>query len=364
MALLSRSTRQIITYAILAGLAPFMAGGCGSSSSKEEPGTDGGSDALAFTVHPDGSTSSGSSSSTGSSSTSSKLAYDGTTGAACQSDLDCQPANGPGLNTCSTSSAVFTGAVVYPTPVCIGKCMFTNNNMLQFCDGVATDTTDPPGVCIPSEALGPPNSTQPGYCLPWCQFEAGGTAPVGSNGSAPACQGNDVCSPFVFFPSFETDAGLLPPLGIGYCFGGCTADSQCPTGNACLTSEGICVPPAAVTTPSPLGTVCTSSASCDCNLNDDGGAGHCTQFCITGSSTAACPAGYVCDASEPAALPDPDSPGATEAAFTTQNPGLSGSCFPACTPAGTADAGTADSGTCPPNSTCTTGNAVGADCQP
>ncbi|MGA3122373.1 MAG: hypothetical protein ABSF69_16540 [Polyangiaceae bacterium] len=360
MALLLRSTRQTITYAILAGLAPFMAGGCGSSSSKQEsPGTDAGSDALAFTVHPDGSTSSASSSSAASSSNSSKMAYDGTTGALCQSDLDCQPANGPGLNTCSNSLSVLA-VVVYPTPVCIGKCTFVDDQMIHFCDGETTSTTTPPGVCIPLGAV-TPGSTVAGACLPWCSFTAGGGSPLNSNGAAPACQTNDTCAPFVFFPAdtVDTDAGAeaLPPLGIGYCFGGCTEDSQCPAGNSCQTNEGFCV--ATVSPTLATGAACTNPPAnapeqCDCSFNEQGTAGVCTQFCITGSTTATCPAGYVCDATEPTALAI-DLDGGMGPGFTTQNPGLVGSCFAACS---------ADSGTCPPNSTCTTGDAVGSDCQP
>ncbi len=381
MAPLSGWTPERVRYVYVAGIALLVASGCKGQPSPdgESSAMDAGDDVLAFTIHSDGASgSSAGSSSTGSATIATgdgaaasgeagmgnQLLYDGTVGRVCQSDDDCRAANGPGINTCSLSEAIFL-AVVYPTPICLSTCTFVNDNALHYCDG--KDDPSSPGVCIPNPgvpvaALG---MSQAGICLPWCRFAADGTVAVGSNGSAPACQLNDVCQPYIFLPpqtATGTDDGGA--LGIGFCWGGCTQNSDCPTGSACQTDVGNCI--STVVPSLTTGTPCTSAdlamnsqdAQCNCELVAGSDAGYCTQFCITDSTTATCPAGFVCDAFEPVELMGADGGSAT--GFVTQNPGLSGTCLAACSLAGTAD----DSGSCPANSRCSASNAVGADCQP
>jgi hypothetical protein len=62
----------------------------------------------------------------------------------------------------------------------------------------------------------------------------------------------------------------------------------------------------------------------------------------------------VCDADLPTTLTD--SAGATVTAWTTQNPGLAGSCVPTCVVGGTT--------VCPVNSTCQSATAAAPDCLP
>jgi hypothetical protein len=194
------------------------------------------------------------------------------------------------------------------------------------CDG--PDTLDAPGICYD---LGGGQ----GVCLPTCSFPADGSAPAG-------CTGKDVCN---FYGEGADASGKA--VGFGYCFGGCVADSDCPSGSGCEKSTGLCV--TAPTQPAlALGDACNASAQnpgCNCFGNPATGAGYCTQFCITGSQGAGCPAGYVCDSTEPPAA----SPGADAglAGFATQTPGLAGSCLARCSAGGTspdagADGATAD----------------------
>jgi hypothetical protein len=248
------------------------------------------------------------------------MTYDGTTGKPCQSSSDCASANGPQLARCSNE--VFAPQAYYPQAVCIlVTCSPVSDTTAHFCDG--PDDPSSPGICVPQSTGG--------ICLPRCTFDKSGGAPSG-------CTGKDACFPYV----------AAPAEGVGYCWGGCTASADCPSGQQCQTNEGLCmeglVPPTKA-----YGASCSKADSedgaCNClygGTNDDG---YCSNFCLVGGA-AGCPAGSVCDALE-----------YRQDGFTTQNPGLAGYCAIACS---TADAGT----TCPTATTCTDIFAAGPDCVP
>jgi hypothetical protein len=365
----------------LGGLVSSVLGGavalisC-SSGTTGSTGVDGGEDApIMVVLRPDGgsgssgssggSGGSGSSSGGGTSSGSSSggsvsmdagadaSLYDGTVGQACQSNADCLPAGGPGLNVCS-SSAGFSGGALYSTGVCIqiGCSSASTATTTHFCDG--PDNSSSPGVCL---SAGGGNTV----CLPKCTIAADGSAATG-------CLNKTVCNPLAFS---ENTAGTAVTAGVGFCFHGCTADADCPTGNKCQVDQGLCL--TTVTPPTKVaGTPCTSAdngtattpAACNCILFNnaaDGGAGAngiCAPFCATGTSSGSgCAAGFVCDALLQTSFNDGGIAG-----FATQSPGLGGNCFPKCGAAG-ADAGDAGGG-CPTGSTCSSLNVVGPDCLP
>jgi hypothetical protein len=166
--------------------------------------------------------------------------------------------------------------------------------------------------------------------------------------------GKDVCNVFAFTES-------SPPTGLGYCLGGCTADSDCSgAGGAaekCDTTSGLCL--TTVTAPTKkLGAACTSAdlgssttpAACNCFVGSSGN-GFCSTFCTVGGSE--CPAQWFCETEEPIMVT-----GANDASvpgFSTPNQGLAGLCVPSCGE---------DAGACPTNSTCTTTYAGGPGCVP
>ncbi|MGD0680173.1 MAG: hypothetical protein ABSC94_32725, partial [Polyangiaceae bacterium] len=228
--------------------------------------------------------------------------------------------------------------------VCVqSSCNPGTDGAVHFCDG--PDEPSSPGVCVQT-------SPGVGLCLPECLIPSDGTAPSG-------CQGLDACVLY----SIGTEANSNTVIGLGYCFGGCTKDTDCPTGNVCQTNEGICVSTATAPTKA-LGAACTSAdngtsttpANCNCLFDSTTSVGICSQFCLVGSTAAACPAGYVCDSSEPTmVLDDAD---AAIPGFAMQNTGLSGYCLPMCTAAGTGCP------TTPTGLTCINADTAGPDCQP
>ena len=365
-----------LTFGTLASSIAVAGNGC-SSSATTGP-TDGGAASDVVVVkHPDSgiamSNGDGSSSSgdDGGGDSGSSL-YDGTTGQPCKTDMDCRTnPNGPGSNVC-TNDVVYTGslgdAAVFPTPICVidGPCDPTANGTvtgmpdqynIAYCDG---DPTDPasPGICLPS--TNPPTAGK-GICVPQCSFTTNGAAATG-------CEGNDICWSY----GFSTDA-TGAPLGIGYCYGGCTSDADCTAAGSnasqaadqvqhCDTLYGICT--TTVTTPSlAIGAGCNSSLmteTCDCVSNQQNNLGFCSSFCKQGG-TSECPTGWICDLQEPLTLTDEMD--ASMPGWTTINLGLAGFCTPACN----IDAGGAtmtDSGACPPNSSCQTADVGGPDCLP
>jgi hypothetical protein len=167
-----------------------------------------------------------------------------------------------------------------------------------------------------------------GTCLPLCGFRADGSAPSG-------CVGKDVCNALGY------DGTQTPPVGVGFCLGGCTQDTDCVAGEKCDLTTADCVK--TVTPPTrAIGAACTSTdnpPACNCLYDQTSGMGFCTDACTVGGTQ--CPAGWFCEAQEPTTLTGAND--ASVAGFTTQNAGLGGSCVPSCTVGVT---------TCPTNSTC------------
>ena len=246
--------------------------------------------------------------------------YDGTVGHPCATDADCFSPGGPRENRCSL--AAFADGPLMPTPVCVlPTCDPGTDGAIHDCDGPDGDPSTP-GVCYDMGG-------GQGLCLPACSFAADGSAPQG-------CLGKDVCN---FYGTGINAAGQV--YGVGYCLGGCAADSDCPARSACDVTTGLCV--SSVTTPVlSLGQACTPSAlnpGCNCFGDVTGAQGYCSTFCITGSTAAPCPAGYVCDSTEPAA----STANSSVLGFTKPTPGLAGWCLAACGESSVAaDAGPGD----------------------
>jgi len=250
------------------------------------------------------------------------IEYDGTTGKVCTSDADCVGPGGPGIARCS--STVFAPEAYYATAVCIlPTCAPVSDTTVHYCDG--PDAPSSPGVCVPQDQGN-------GICLPKCTYDTTGSPAVG-------CQGKDVC--FAYVPGTTG--------GVGYCWGGCTANSDCPTGQLCQTDQGLCmeglVPPTKT-----YGTACTKADSddgaCNCLYGGTAETGYCSSFCVVGGADT-CPTGSVCDGLE-----------YRQDGFTASNPGMGGYCSVACPPRSESGPG------CPANSSCTDVFAAGPDCVP
>ena len=246
--------------------------------------------------------------------------YDGTTGKTCASDADCKTRFG--LSRCS--STVFAPESYFATPVCIvPTCSPVSDTTPHYCDGPDSPTS--PGICMPYGTSGG------GICLPQCTYDKNG-------GPAKGCPGKDVC----FGDTGATQGG------VGYCWGGCTADADCPSGQKCQTDQGLCVE-GVVPPTKPFGAACTSAdnnnGTCYC-LYGANGTGYCSSFCVVGGAST-CPAGSTCDGLE-----------YRQYGYSTPNAGLGGFCTVACT------AGSEAGATCPANTSCTNIFAAGPDCIP
>jgi hypothetical protein len=248
--------------------------------------------------------------------------FDGTTGQKCASDADCTTPGGPGIARCS--STVFAPESYFATPVCIlPACSPVSGTTPHYCDG--PDAPSSPGICEPYGNAGG------GVCLPKCTFDKAG-------GPATGCQGNDVC--FV-----DTQA---TSEGVGYCWGGCTQDGDCPTGQKCQADQGLCmegtVPPT-----KPYGAACTTAdlndGACYC-LYGAASTGYCSSFCVVGGPNT-CPTGSICDGLE-----------YRQDGYSMSNAGLGGFCTVACT------AGSEAGAACPTGASCTDIFASGPDCIP
>src|SRR4029077_1832879 len=144
----------------------------------------------------------------------SSITGDGTTGKACTKDSDCTSPNGPGVNVC-TSSMYFQLGPLNPTPVCVSPtCDLGNGLNVMFCDGPNPTDLNSPGICMPA---GTAMTGLNGQCLPKCTIPLDGTAPTG-------CQGKDRCN---LFATLTDTRGNITT--IGFCLGGCTANSDCPS---------------------------------------------------------------------------------------------------------------------------------------
>jgi hypothetical protein len=279
--------------------------------------------------------------------------FDGTTGKACASDVDCKGvgAGAPGINKC-TSVPLFQGGELFPTPVCLmpvecDPCggQTPCDGLIHGCDGPDGDPSTA-GICLPNTPI---PTVGKGTCWPACSFAADGSAPVG-------CVGKDACNVAAYGIAGTT------PHGVGLCLGGCTADGDCAGGERCDATTGLCLK--SVTAPTKnLGDGCTMAEaqatppSCNCIYNSNSGLGFCSKFCTVPATGAAnpCPAGWFCETEEPTTIAGAND--ASVAGFTTQNVGLAGFCVRSC-------ATGADSGVCPVNTTCLDTFAGGPGCIP
>jgi hypothetical protein len=226
---------------------------------------------------------------------------EGTTGATCTSTATCD-VSGKGINSCS--NALFSLGPIYPSPVCVGvnppECAADDGTTIVMCDGTR-------GVCLASGT--------DEICLPACTFDDSGAAPTG-------CAGKDACNVYGWG---RTSTGAL--TGVGYCFGGCKADLDCPTGSKCQVEDGLCVTTKVTYTKTP-GTACTKAAdagtvpTCNCLYSTTTTKGYCANFCTVGSTT--CATGYKCSPS----LPTSDSTGAL---WSKDPTGMAGYCLKSCT---------------------------------
>lgn len=209
----------------------------------------------------------------------------------------------PTCTTGTSSSELFTKGPLYPTPVCVGvdlpECAANDGTTVVSCNGTQ-------GVCL--------DTGTNELCLPACSFGTDGAAPTG-------CTGRDVCN--VFGWGRDTSGTLA---GVGYCFGGCRSDGDCPKGSACQIEDGLCMNAKTAYT-KPLGAACTKTAdagaspTCNCLYGATSGTGYCSSFCVVGNT--ACGAGFVCSPQ----LPTSD---ATGALFGKDPRGIAGNCLKTC----------------------------------
>lgn len=157
---------------------------------------------------------------------------DCTTGAACATNDDCD-LTGNGLSHCTGANVYIVGPI-NPTPICT-----------QF-DTTGADACDPGEIdpatgeqtqivtCDGSKGLctETPENNKAGaaMCEPFCQLD-----PTGK--FVTSCTGKNACSPKVLGTDTATGKGVL----IGTCFGGCSADADCPSGSKCDVLQKICV---------------------------------------------------------------------------------------------------------------------------
>lgn len=228
---------------------------------------------------------------------------DKTTGLPCPGgDDDCDK-TGAGINICTEGA--FGGDSLYPTSVCIGReCDPGDGTSIQGCDG---DT----GVCL--------STSSGGICLPVCEFKDSAAAPTG-------CAGKNSCNVY----GWGKDTMTMATIGIGYCFGGCKADTDCPAGNKCQKETQLCVKTLDVYTKA-LGDACVDTdatgtpAKCNCIYTTADKKGYCSQTCKVGDA-GACPTGFTCDTGLPKTkLRDDDT------VFTAAPAGMAGSCLKNCT---------------------------------
>jgi hypothetical protein len=222
---------------------------------------------------------------------------DKTVGKTCTGDDDCD-VTGDGINLCTLGA--FGGDSLYPTSVCIGNsCDPGSGTTVMGCDADL-------GVCIPTSSGG--------ICLPVCSFDDTGAVPVG-------CAGKNRCNTY----AWDNTSGVI---GIGYCFGGCKLDTDCPTGNVCQVEDALCVKTKVTYTKLP-GAACTDAdakapAKCNCLYTTAEKMGYCANTCVVGETT--CGTGFTCDPSLPRVKLL-----STDTVFTKAPKGLAGYCLKNCT---------------------------------
>lgn len=186
-----------------------------------------------------------------------------TIGVACANSSPC---TGPG-ESCSTTA--FGADPINPASSgsCVSLSCTTSGNP-SFPFGCGVDA----GACV---GVGTGSA-----CVGRCSFRSGEAA-VGCVGSA-TCQ----------YLDFYID-GFGGPTGYGYCLGGCSATTACPSGSSCQLETGRCVASLRTFTKS-FGDACQTSANeCNCLPPKLGTASYCSTTCMLGS---ACPSGYTCEA--------------------------------------------------------------------
>jgi len=359
----SRGSRKRIFRVLIAALSITSCSASNGGGSRAAdasgdgvaPDLEGGEDAMVGSGSSGGSmmVAGGSSSSSGSGASSSgsvvaatdaaaPRTYDGTVGMPCTLSTDCEPPGGPGASICSKTA--FGVGPLWPTPVCIlMRCdpVGSGNGGIRYCDGPPNDPTSP-GICLPTTS---PPQVNMGTCLPRCEFAVDGGAPTG-------CQGKNACN---LVGAISIATGSV--VGEGYCFGGCTTNSDCPSGSQCQVDEGTCVTTLYARTKM-IGQACGSadlastSNACFCDYSAATNQGYCTQSCIVGGPP--CPSGYLCDTGETAQISGLAMDGGALPGFAVQNTGMAGICRASC------QTGAA----CPPNSLCSTIDTVGPICAP
>lgn len=223
--------------------------------------------------------------------------YDDTVGQPCSSNGTCDVTLS-GTTICAKGA--FGGDSLYPTPVCVGaSCDAGDGTSVMYCDGIN-------GVCLATSSGG--------ICLPACDFD-------GSSGYKPyGCPGKNACNAY----GWGTDTTTGKFIGIGYCFGGCWGDTDCPSGEVCQREEGLCTKTRKAFT-KPIGSACSKGETdCNCLYATSTSAGYCSLFCKM-DEKGWCPSGYTCDAM----LPKTDSTGAT--LFTKAPATMAGYCLKNCT---------------------------------
>ncbi|MGZ3420821.1 MAG: hypothetical protein ACXVEE_23290 [Polyangiales bacterium] len=239
-------------------------------------------------------------------------------GEGCSTDGDCIGASAsPKTGFCSIDG--FLAGPLNPTPVCMQYNTCTPDSTTSvLCDGSR-------GICLD------PGMTGTGECRPLCKFSSSGT--YGTK-----CAGKNACS---LEYTFDDGTGVA---AFGQCVGGCTVDSDCPSGSKCDAHDLACYVTCTSDTdctskwsgapstwkcdttkgactfkyPKAFGASCTSTTDCPCLLGTSATTGICTKTCLTG--TTSCGTGYTCDALLPTT-------------FTKQPSGVSGLCVKNCTTA-------------------------------
>ena len=224
-----------------------------------------------------------------------------TTGTKCTTSDDCDK-SGAGINVCTAGA--FGGNSLYPTDVCIGtECDPGDGTKITGCD---CDT----GVCL--------STMSGGICLPVCEFDNSTAAPKG-------CEGKNVCNVY----GWGKDMTTMAITAVGYCFGGCKADTDCSGGQKCQKENGLCNKAVLTYTKTP-GTACTDAddkapAKCNCLYTTKEKMGYCANFCKVGDA-GACGTGFTCDSGLPKnKLRDDD------VVFTAVPVGIAGNCLKNCT---------------------------------
>ncbi len=223
--------------------------------------------------------------------------YDDTVGQPCSSDTTCDVT---GLGDTRCAMGAFGGDSLYPNPVCIGvSCDPGDGTSVMSCDGIN-------GVCLATSSGG--------ICLPACDFD-------GTSGYKPyGCTGKDACNAY----GWGNDSTTGKLIGVGYCYGGCFSDADCPSGERCQREEGVCKKTLDTYT-KPIGTACNKGdTDCFCLYATSTSNGYCSAFCKMDES-GWCPSGYTCDAM----LPKTDTSGAT--LFTKAPATMAGYCLKNCT---------------------------------